>query len=129
MSGGQNMCFPLRSLPACICLDGSHPLQDHGHPQPDAPPGEAQTASQVCRRHVRPSPAEGRGPEDHDPKAQEAQLCQQEVRASASVQREGGSGVHPRRGTQPAGAQRGAGGGREDAGPARRQTQSGPRKI
>ncbi|KAK2845171.1 hypothetical protein Q5P01_011830 [Channa striata] len=107
------------SLPACFRLDGPPRLQDDGHTQPDAPSGEAQTDPQICGGHVRPPPAEGSGAQDYDPKAQEAQLCQQEVCSSAAVQRERSGRLHPRGGTQPAGAQRGAGAGRKDSGPAR----------
>lgn len=77
--------FPVRSLPACLCLDVPPPVQDHGHPQPDAPPGKAQKAHCAFGRHVWPAADEGGRPEDYDPKAQEAQLCKQEVCTSAAV--------------------------------------------
>lgn len=115
----------LCSVPADPLLDGTPPLQVHGHAQPDASAGKAQSSPYISGRHVRPAAAQSRRPEDDDPEAQEAQLGQQEVRSGAAVQREGGGGVHPRGGTQPAGAQRGSGAGREDPGPAWGQTDCG----
>lgn len=92
------------------------PLQDHGHSEPDAPRRQTQTSAQESRCYIRPTAAEGGGAENHDSQTQEAQFGQPQVRPRTAVQRQGGGGVYPWRGTQSAGTQRGTGPGGQDAG-------------